>query len=38
MGIPTTFVLDREGRIVKKFIGKTDYKVFEDTIRPLLAS
>lgn len=38
VGIPTTFVLDREGRIVKKFIGKTDYKVFEDTIRPLLAS
>jgi peroxiredoxin len=37
VGIPTTFVLDRNGRIVKKFIGKTDYKVFEDTIQPLLA-
>ena len=38
VGIPTTFVLDRTGRIVRKFIGKTDLKVFEETIQPLLAT
>ena len=36
--IPTTFVLDRQGRIVKKFIGLMEPKVFEKAIRPLLAS
>ena len=38
VGIPTTFVLDRTGRIVSKFIGKTERKVLEDTILPLLAT
>ncbi len=37
LGIPTTFVIDRKGTIVKKFVGYTDPAVFEDTIRPLLA-
>ncbi len=36
VGIPTTFVLDRQGRIVKKFVGKTEMKNFEETIQPLL--
>jgi cytochrome c biogenesis protein CcmG/thiol:disulfide interchange protein DsbE len=38
LGIPTTFVLDRQGRIVKKFIGKTERKTFEEAIQPLLAT
>ena len=37
LGIPTTFVLDRKGTIVKKFIGYTDPAVFEQTIQSLLA-
>ena len=37
LGIPTTFVIDRKGTIVKKFIGYTDPAVFEETIQPLLA-
>jgi len=37
VGIPTTFVLDRTGKIVSKFIGKTELKVFEETILPLLS-
>ncbi|MFH1877689.1 MAG: redoxin domain-containing protein [Candidatus Omnitrophota bacterium] len=35
-GIPTTFVLDREGRIVEKYVGYRDREVFEDAIKPLL--
>ncbi len=38
VGIPTTFVLDRQGRIVKKFIGLMEPRVFEEAIQPLLAS
>jgi len=38
VGIPTTFVLDRDGRIVKRFIGYTTPEVLEETIRPLLGS
>jgi thiol-disulfide isomerase/thioredoxin len=37
VGIPTTFVLDRQGRIVKKFIGMMGPQVFEEAIQPLLA-
>jgi cytochrome c biogenesis protein CcmG/thiol:disulfide interchange protein DsbE len=36
--IPTTFVLDRNGKIVQRFIGATSREVFEQTIRPLLAA
>jgi peroxiredoxin len=36
--IPTTFVLDRNGRIVQRFIGYTAPEVFEQTIKPLLAA
>lgn len=38
LGIPTTFVIDRQGRIVQKFVGVMPAKTFEDTIRPLLES
>ncbi len=37
VGIPTTFVLDRHGRIVKKFIGMMAPQTFEEAIQPLLA-
>jgi peroxiredoxin len=36
--IPTTFVIDRQGKIVKRFIGFTPPEVFEETIAPLLAT
>ena len=35
-GIPTTFVIDRKGRIVQKYIGYRDEQVFESAIQPLL--
>ena len=35
-GIPTTFVLDKQGRIVKKFVGLTDRSVFENLVQGLL--
>jgi len=34
--IPTTFVLDRQGRIVKKFIGAMPAEAFEEAVKPLL--
>ncbi|HET9951508.1 MAG TPA: TlpA disulfide reductase family protein [Candidatus Eisenbacteria bacterium] len=36
--IPTTFVIDRTGKIVKRFVGFTPPEVFEQTIAPLLAA
>jgi len=38
LGIPTTFVIDRQGRIVKKFVGVAPPEAFEEAIQPLLAS
>ncbi len=35
-GIPTTFIIDRQGRIVQKYVGARDKKVFEEAIQPLL--
>jgi thiol-disulfide isomerase/thioredoxin len=35
-GIPTTFVIDRQGKIVSSHIGETDKSVFEDEIKKLL--
>ncbi len=35
-GIPTTFVIDRQGRIVKKYVGYQDKSVFERDIEALL--
>jgi len=36
--IPTTFVIDRNGKIVQRFIGFTPPELIEKTIEPLLAS
>lgn len=35
-GIPTTFVIDRQGYIVKKFVGYRSKEVFESIIQQLL--
>jgi len=32
LGLPVTFVIDREGRIAKKFVGATDTKVIEQEV------
>jgi len=34
--IPTTFVIDRKGHIVKKFVGYQSKEVFEDLVKKLL--
>ena len=36
MSIPTTFILDRDGKIRKKYIGYRDKEVFEKDIKELL--
>ncbi len=33
---PTTFVLDKDGKVIHKFVGLRPKKAFEDAIRPLL--
>ncbi|MGB2600674.1 MAG: TlpA disulfide reductase family protein [Candidatus Omnitrophota bacterium] len=35
-GIPTTFIIDREGRIVEKAVGYRDKEFFESRIKELL--
>ncbi len=35
-GIPTTFLIDKEGRIAKKYVGYQDKEVFESQIQALL--
>ncbi len=35
-GIPTTFVIDRNGRIVQKYVGYHEQQIFESAIQPLL--
>lgn len=37
LGLPITFVIDRQGRICKRHIGQTEPSVFEGEIRKLLA-
>ncbi len=37
-GLPTTFVIGRDGRIYAKHVGATDPRVFEAEIKQLLAS
>ncbi len=34
--LPTTFLIDRQGRVVKKYIGYRDLDTFEEDIKPLL--
>ncbi len=36
-GIPTTFLIDKKGRIAAKYVGYQDKQVFEKEIRVLLA-
>ncbi|MFQ5457351.1 MAG: TlpA family protein disulfide reductase [Myxococcota bacterium] len=36
MGVPTSFIIDRDGRIVRRFTGVVDHAVYEDLIRTLL--
>ena len=36
MSIPTTFVIDRDGRITERFVGYRDKEVFEEAIKELL--
>ena len=38
LGLPITFLLDRDGRITAKHIGATDAAVFEKEIQRLLGS
>jgi thiol-disulfide isomerase/thioredoxin len=35
-GIPTTFIIDHDGKIVRKHVGYTDKAEFEAEIKPLL--
>ncbi|MDI6754744.1 MAG: TlpA disulfide reductase family protein [Thermodesulfobacteriota bacterium] len=35
-GIPTTFLIDRQGQICHRFVGLTAKRVLEDAIKPLL--
>ncbi|MBM3262364.1 MAG: TlpA family protein disulfide reductase [candidate division Zixibacteria bacterium] len=35
--IPTTFVLDRQNRIYRKYVGYRDYATFEEDVKTLLA-
>ena len=37
LGLPITFVIDRQGRIYKRHVGQTEPSVFEGEIRKLLA-
>jgi peroxiredoxin len=34
--VPTMFIIDRDGRVVKKHLGFTDKDGFESEIKPLL--
>ena len=34
--IPTAFILDREGRVVHKFVGYREKAVFEEVVKKLL--
>lgn len=36
VGIPTTFLIDRHGRIAQKYIGYHDRRAFEKDFKPLL--
>ena len=38
LGLPTTFLIGRDGRIYAKHTGETDISVFEDEIKTLLAA
>ena len=37
LGLPVSFIIDRDGRIVKKFIGATEVSVFDKEVADLLS-
>lgn len=37
LGLPVNFIIDREGRIVKKFLGATEVSTFDEEVADLLA-
>src|SRR5215471_19664868 len=37
LGLPVNFLIDREGRIVKKYLGATEVSVFDQDVADLLA-
>ncbi len=37
IGLPTTFIIDRQGHLVNKHLGLTDQSDFEAELKPLLA-
>jgi cytochrome c biogenesis protein CcmG/thiol:disulfide interchange protein DsbE len=36
LGVPTSFLFDREGKVVKRFVGVVDHQAYEAVIRKLL--
>ena len=38
VGIPTSFLIDRKGRIVRRFEGYTDPKLWDQTLQEVLAA
>jgi len=38
VGLPTTFVLDRQGRIYRSYVGEVEKSTLEDDLRALLAA
>jgi len=36
VGLPTTFIIDRQGRFVSKHLGLTDQSEFDAELKPLL--
>jgi len=38
LGLPTTFIIGRDGRVYSKHVGATDISVFEEEIKELLAA
>lgn len=36
LGLPVTFVIDRQGRIAKKFVGATDTRLIQQEVQRLL--
>ena len=37
LGLPVNFIVDRDGRIVKKFLGATEVSTFDKEVEALLA-
>ena len=38
VGLPTTFVLDRQGRVYRSYVGEVEKSTLEDDLRALLAA